>query len=128
MSAAILDAPRPEKMVLLGVFAESSRVIRDFGAILGVNATVLAGIHREIERRSGMPIEAYSVAKKAALLTDVKGFVLHDRSDDVAPVAEGRLVAEAWNAHYLETEGLGHRMQDKQVVQAVLQFIRSEGL
>lgn len=128
MSATILDAPRPEKMVLLGVFAESSRVIRDFGAILGVNATVLAGIHREIERRSGMPIEAYSVAKKAALLTDVKGFVLHDRSDDVAPVAEGRLVAEAWNAHYLETEGLGHRMQDKQVVQAVLQFIRSEGL
>lgn len=128
MGTTVPDAPRPEKMVLLGVFAESARVIRDFGAILGVNDTVLAGIDREIERRSGMPIAAYSVAKRAALLTDVKGFVLHDSGDEVAPVAEGRLVAESWNAQYLETEGLGHRMQDKSVVQAVLQFIRSEGL
>ena len=125
MSTTILDAPRPEKMVLLGVFAESVRVIRDFGDIMGVNETVLEQIHRVIERRSGMPIGEYSVAKKTALLTDVQGLVLHDRDDDVAPVAEGRLIAESWNARYLETEGLGHRLQDTSVVQAVVQFIRS---
>ena len=123
MSAALLGAPRPEKMVLLGVFAESSRVIRDFVAITGVNEIVLEQIYREIERRSGMPIDEYSVARKAALLTDVQGFVLHDRGDDVAPVNEGRLVAELWNARYRETEGLGHRMQDEAIVQAVLEFI-----
>jgi hypothetical protein len=40
-------------------------------------------------------------------------------------VAEGRTVAASWNARFLETEGLGHRMQDKSVVQAVLEFIES---
>ena len=124
MSSAILEAPRPEKMVLLGVFAESVRVVSDFGAMLGVNETVLRCIHREIERRSGMPIGEYSVVKKAALLKDVQGLVLHDRDDEVAPVEEGRWVAESWNAQYVETEGLGHRMQDKSVVQAVISFIQ----
>jgi pimeloyl-ACP methyl ester carboxylesterase len=123
MSAAILNAPRPERMILLGVFAESSRVIRDFGEILGVNEAVIQNIHREVERRSGMPIEEYSVAKKSSLLADVQGFVLHDRDDEVAPVAEGRMVAESWNARYLETEGLGHRMQDKKVVAEVVKFL-----
>lgn len=123
MSAAILNAPRPEKMVLLGVFAESVRVVRDFVKITGANETVLARVEREIERRSGMPIEEYSVAKKAALLRDVQGLVLHDRDDDVAPVAEGRLIAESWNARYLETEGLGHRMQHETVVQAIVEFL-----
>lgn len=125
LSTAILQTPRPSRMVLLGVFAESVRVIRDFGAVLGVNEAVLHGIHRVIEQRSGMPIEAYSVAKKAALLTDIEGFVLHDRDDEVAPVAEGRLIAGQWNARYLETEGLGHRMQDKTVVRAVVEFLQA---
>lgn len=128
MSAAMLGAPRPEKMILLGVFAESSRVIRDFSSILGVNDTVLQQVYREIERRSGIPIDEYSVAKKVKLLTDVQGFVLHDRNDEVAPVEEGRLVADLWQARYLETKGLGHRMQGQSVVQAVVSFIRSERL
>ncbi len=123
MSAAILKAPRPEKIVLLGVFAESVRVVRDFGKITGASEAVIASVEHEIERRSGMHISEYSVAKKAASLHDVEGLVLHDRDDDVAPVAEGRAIAESWNTRYLETEGLGHRMQDKTVVEAVIEFL-----
>ena len=125
MSTAMLQVPYPEKMVLLGVFAESKRVIEDFGKILGVGDTVLGGIAREIERRSGVPVEEYSIAKKAALLTDIEGFVLHDRDDEVAPVAEGRRIAESWQARYLETKGLGHRMQDPAVVREVVKFLRT---
>jgi pimeloyl-ACP methyl ester carboxylesterase len=124
MNIALLGAPRPQKMVLLGVFGESSRVIEDFANLLTINQKTHQAILREIERRSGSPISEYSVVKKSALLHDVQGFVLHDRHDDVAPVEEGRAVARAWNARYLETEGLGHRMQDKSVVQAVVEFLR----
>ncbi len=124
LGAAILQTPRPAKMVLLGVFAESKRVIGDFGSIMGVNETVLQGIFREIERRSGVPVGEYSVAEKTRLLTDVEGFVLHDLDDDVAPVEEGRLIAECWQARYLETKGLGHRMQDAAVVEAVIRFVQ----
>ena len=123
MSVAVAGASSPEKMVLMGVFAETTRVVGDFGAMLAVNDTVMQGIHREIERRSGMPIGEYSVRKKVALLSSVQGLVLHDHDDDVAPIAEGRAIAESWGCQFVETTGLGHRMQDKSVVETVMAFL-----
>lgn len=124
MSMGAFGAPRVRKAVVMGSFAESSRVLRDFGLLLGLYPAVLAAVDDEIVRRSGIPIEAYSIPGKAALLRDVQGLVLHDADDDVAPAAEGRAIAEAWQARYVETQGLGHRMQGKAVVQAVTDFLR----
>lgn len=123
MSMAAFDVPRAKKAVVLSAFAESSRVMDDFGRILGLNSRVKEYINRSIERRSGLRIEAYSVVQKAGQLRDVQGLVLHDRHDDVAPVEEGRQIAEAWQARFVETTGLGHRMQDKTVIASVLQFL-----
>ncbi len=66
MSMALSGAVQPQKLVLMGVFAESSRVIRDFGNIMGLHEMVLQGVFRGIERRSGLPISEYSVQQKAA--------------------------------------------------------------
>lgn len=124
IGTALFGAARPEKMVLLATFAESKRVIQDFGSIIGANETVLQQVGLEIERRSGIPVEEYSVIRQVELLTDVQGLVLHDRNDEVAPVAEGRLIAERWpGARYVETEGLGHRMQVSAVVKMVEGFL-----
>ncbi len=123
MSTTLLEAPQPEKMVLLGVFAESTRVIRDFGQLLAVNQGVITAIHKEIEKRSGSPIESYSVAQKTKQLQSVKGMVIHDTGDEVAPWEEGQKVAEIWGASFLKTEGFGHRLQDKSVVRAVIDFV-----
>ena len=124
MCSTLLGVPQPSKMVLLGVFAESTRVIRDFGQVLAINDKVVAAIYREIEKRSGIPIDAYSVVQKTTQLLGVRGLVIHDLNDDVAPVEEGRLVAEAWGATFMQTEGLGHRLQDKSVVKAVVDFAK----
>jgi predicted alpha/beta hydrolase family esterase len=124
MSMAAFDAPRPEKAIVLGVFAESTRVIQDFGKFCQLRQVVLDRANDYILKISGLPMIAYSVVKKAALLHDVKGFVLHDSNDAVAPVEEGRQIATAWGASYLETKGFGHRMQDKSVVKAVLEFAK----
>lgn len=124
LSTTLLGAPRPEKMVLLAVFAESKRIIRDFGSSIGANEKVLEYVDREIERSSNHPVEAFSVTMQVPLLTDVQGLVLHDLNDEVAPVAEGQLVAERWpGARYVETEGLGHRMQHASVVKMVKDFL-----
>lgn len=128
ISTALMGAPRPEKMILLAVFAESKRIIGDFGRIIGANEKVLEYVDREVERRSGMPMDDFSVTRQVKLLTDVQGLVLHDRDDSVAPVAEGRLVAELWpGARYSETTGLGHRMQHASVVKMVKDFLGNEG-
>jgi predicted alpha/beta hydrolase family esterase len=120
--ATLPNAVPPPKMILLGVFAESTRVIRDFGSLLGANDRLINAIYKEVEKKSGIPIEAYSIPKKAALLQAVQGLVVHDEDDAVAPVSEGRLVADAWHATFLKTTGLGHRLQDSSVVQAVVDF------
>lgn len=124
LSTALLGAARPQKMVLLGVFAESSRVIRDFGKVLGVNEKILSGMERLIERKSGYTLQEYSVANQVRYLHDVRGLVMHDLNDEIAPVSEGKLIADNWNAQFIETVGLGHRMQDKSVVEMVVEFIK----
>ncbi|MFN8303811.1 MAG: alpha/beta fold hydrolase [Saprospiraceae bacterium] len=123
MSMAAFGAPRVQKAVVMGSFAESARVLRDFGALLGLDECVVAAVNREIIRQSGISIEAYSVEGKAALLTDVRGLVIHDRDDDVAPLEEGKAIAKAWRARLIETEGLGHRMQSQVVAEVVREFL-----
>ncbi|MBC7776201.1 MAG: alpha/beta fold hydrolase [Phycisphaerae bacterium] len=126
MSLALLGAKRPQKMAVLAAFAESTRVLRDFAHILGANESVLQALFRHIERRSGLSVEEYSVRKKAAELKEIEGFVLHDLNDEVAPVSEGLAIAESWECRFLQTEGFGHRMQDKAVVQEVIKFLVSK--
>lgn len=127
MSMGAFGAPRVRQAVVMGAFAETTRVMQDFGNFMALTPVVLHQVGQEIWRRSGIAVEAYSVRGKAALLTDVQGFVLHDRDDEVAPAAEGRAIAEAWGARYLETQGLGHRMQGQAVVRAVVDFLRDAG-
>ncbi len=125
MSLAVLQAERPKKLILLSAFDQPSRVIRDFGAIMGLEEIVLNQVDRELERRSGFSIADYAVAAKVATLTDVKGLVMHDIDDDFAPIAEGRQLADAWGATFMETRGLGHGMQGPDVVAAIIDFIKA---
>lgn len=126
MSLALLQAKRPQKMVVLAAFAESTRVLHDFARMLGANDRVVQAIFRHIEQRSGVPVEEYSVRKKAALLGDVKGLVAHDLHDEVAPFSEGQAIADAWGCTFHQTEGHGHRMQDKSVIKTVLKFLEED--
>jgi pimeloyl-ACP methyl ester carboxylesterase len=61
-----------------------------------------------------------------ALPPGVEALVVHDRDDDVIPVAEARLLEAAWpGARFLYTDGLGHRdiLADAAVVDTVARFI-----
>lgn len=126
MSMAVLQAARPQKLILLSGFNKPDRVIRDFGAIMGLQDIVLDQVDRELERRSGFPVTDYAVATKIATLTDVRGLVMHDIDDDFAPIAEGRQLAQAWGAAFVETRGLGHGMQDAGVVATIIDFLKAE--
>lgn len=120
----MLGVERPEKMVLMAPFADTIRVTRDFCQFFGFSDVVEKAIGTEIKRRTGQPIEAFSVVERVQLLQDITGLVIHDTDDDVAPVAEGQAIANAWNAQFLQTSGLGHRLQDNSVNEAILAFLK----
>ncbi len=120
----MLETERPDKLVLMAPFADTVRVTRDFCQFFGLTDTVEKAIGNEIKRRTGQSIEAFSVVERVKLLHDVTGMVIHDTDDDVAPVAEGEAIANAWNATFLQTSGFGHRLQDNSVNEAILAFLR----
>lgn len=124
MSLTMLETPQPEKLALMGVFSESRRVMHDAISMMGANQRVERAVFREIEKLSGTSINAYSVAGKAAMLTNVRGLVIHDTGDATVPVDEGRRIAASWGVPFMETTGLGHRLQDKSVVEAVVRFFQ----
>lgn len=123
VSMGVFQAPPVKRAVVMGTFSESTRIVADFGGLLGLEQPVLDAVAEEIQRLSGVPLGEYSVVKAAAKLQDIKGLVIHDQQDIIAPVGEGRAIAAAWNAQMLETHGLGHSLQDKSVVKALVDFL-----
>ena len=87
---------------------------------------MLRAVGREIYRNSGITVEDFSIQNRATELTQVEGLVIHDHNDEVAPVTEGRAIAEAWGARFVETHGLGHKLQSKSVAEIILGFLRLE--
>ena len=53
-----------------------------------------------------------------------KAIIAHDIHDKVILVEEGRMYASTWkNSTYIETQGLGHSMHDKELYQKIANFI-----
>lgn len=123
MSMALFGAPAIQKAVLMATFAESARVLQDFARLLALEPPVVAAVRRELETQEKLKIEDFSIVGQAVRLIGVQGLVIHDRDDLVAPVAEGRAIAQAWGAEFMETQGLGHSLQGPVVVKAVLRFL-----
>ncbi|MBK8558201.1 MAG: alpha/beta fold hydrolase [Lewinellaceae bacterium] len=126
MSMAAYQAPRAKKAVVLASFAESSRIIRNFFGLLGLQPHVQRAVLSEIKRQSGVDIEAFSVTRHATMLQDVAGLVVHDSDDQVSDLSDGEAIATAWNAKLLTTDGLGHRLLGAQVLNSVLDFITAK--
>lgn len=125
--AAFADLPpaeHPAKMVVMGAFDRTERVIGDFAQNLNLGRRVVKGLHREIERLTGHPISHFSVARMAAGLR-TRGLVIHDRRDAIVPFAEGEAIAQAMlEAEFMPTDELGHGLKHEQVVRRIGQFLR----
>lgn len=125
MSSAFYGAETPQKIVLLGVFAESTRVIHGFAGMMGLEPNIFGLVNEEVLRKTGRTLEEFSVRSRVSEFTHVRGLVIHDVQDSVAPVEEGRQVAQAWNAEYHETDGFGHSLQHKSVNERILHFLEA---
>lgn len=118
------DILRPEKVVIIGSFNTSLQVFKNFANLLKLNETILSGMKNEVFRRTGRTVEEFSNSLAAAQIHDVQALFLHDVGDDVVPIDDGRANAAAWaGSRLVETVGLGHKMQHRSVVEAVLNFI-----
>jgi pimeloyl-ACP methyl ester carboxylesterase len=101
-----------------------------FASRLGFGERVRAGMVRRIERRIGMPMSSFDLTAMAPQPALPPLLVVHDHDDRETRWPDSRDLSRAWpRARLLTTTGLGHRriLSDREVVAAVVRFVRGDG-
>lgn len=114
-----------DKLVILGAASELAIIMKDYQRLLGMKNGVMKGLDHLIKERFGFSIEqfsGFSFAKKIA----VPGLIIHDKYDQITPVASSRGIHKSWkNSTYIETTGLGHSLYQDEVRSHIINFIQS---
>lgn len=109
-----------DRLVLLAPVVEARTQLAAFCGHLGVGRRTAARLDAEVLRRTGLPLDDFTLAGAQDRLSDV--LVVHDRDDRLAPYGATAAHVRGWPAARLvTTEGLGHHrvLRDPVVATAV---------
>ncbi|MBS1200774.1 MAG: hypothetical protein H6R27_1452 [Proteobacteria bacterium] len=113
------------RLVMIGSPSRPSRMIAAFAEQVGLPPAARAAFDLWFEAHAGRAVETLD-PMALRLGPGVAAMVVHDRDDDIIPVAEAELLETAWpGARFLYTTGLGHRdlLADASVVAPVAEFM-----
>jgi predicted alpha/beta hydrolase family esterase len=112
-----------EKIVVLGAPSDFKLIFENYISLLSLNTKVHRGLinyYLENFNLSNKAIEGPLFSNKPNL----KGLIAHDIEDTVVAFAEAKKNANAWKtAAFLETKGLGHSLNDKELFEKISVFI-----
>ncbi|WP_294224107.1 alpha/beta fold hydrolase [uncultured Shimia sp.] len=114
-----------QRAVLIAPPVYPGTYLAQAGRMLGATEKVTGRAQALIESQYGRAFDEFRTPLNASVLTQ-NALILHDRSDRQVPLAEGQLVAAAWQDAKLEvTEGLGHTriLRDPSTVALVQKFL-----
>ena len=115
--------PGIQKMVILGAPSDFNIIFNNFIKLLGLNNKVEKALEKKYTALLNHDLDLFS-AREFASKIEVKGFLAHDIDDIVVLFKEGKKIAGTWkNVHFMETKGLGHKLQDEDLYQKVCAFL-----
>lgn len=119
--------PKPSKLVYFGAFNQLLESLPRFQVIAKLPDELMDGVRAMLYENFGHEL-LYSITNELmAPQIDIPALMFHDATDNVTPVEDSRAIARAWkHAHYIETEGLGHRgaLQSKSIHEQVVEFLK----
>jgi hypothetical protein len=102
------DATNVRSVLLLAPACSLSDVLDRWAAQRGMPRALVEQIHRELERRDGMPVSHWDV-RTLGLPTTVQVRIVHDPTDEVVPLLDSYLIAADVCADVHEAvTGAGH--------------------
>jgi pimeloyl-ACP methyl ester carboxylesterase len=120
--------PLPSKLVYFGAFNRLLDSLPRFQILADLPDEIINGLRDQIyENFSKSTLDAI-VNEALVQGIDIPALMFHDKSDNVTPVGDSRMIARAWkHARYVETDGLGHRgaLQSKEIHEQVVGFLKS---
>ena len=113
------------KVVTIGSPSEFPEIMDQYQRILKFNNRVMRALDSYFQKHFGFGIQDFSTSKFAAKL-QVKGLLIHDELDTIAPISASERVQARWKGSKLiKTRGLGHSMHQEEVNQQIADFLKS---
>lgn len=114
-----------ERAVILSAPTDLQAWFGHFRELVGLDERVFVRMRENLERRLRFSWHDLDLTRFARTLPH-PALVVHDRDDPDVPFTDGEALAAAWpGAHFLATEGLGHRavLRDEEVVRRVVEAV-----
>ena len=116
-----------EKAIILGVPSELPEILEKFSSFIGLSKRAKKAMFEGAIPRFGFPVEYATVKNNFAKKLEIKGLVIHDEDDFVAPCIDGKEIHENWKgSQFLLTKGLGHSLMGKVVHEKIRDFLEEK--
>jgi pimeloyl-ACP methyl ester carboxylesterase len=115
--------PSVSQLILLAAPSNLRHIFEIFLNVVGLNQRVRQGYYAEFKRIAGNTTEEFT-AENFCHDLNVKGLIIHDRTDDVAKFEDSaKIHAALKDSEYVITEGYGHRLQDEFIYKKIIEFL-----
>jgi pimeloyl-ACP methyl ester carboxylesterase len=117
------EHPSLSKAVIMATVSDNSVVFDTYLNYIKVNQKVHAAFYNFVENRLGGSPKELSAANFARNF-DEKALIIHDTTDELIPIDNSIAIHKNWkDSTFIRTEGLGHRLRDKQIDKYIVDFI-----
>ena len=121
-----LNFPPPARLVYFGAFNRLFDSLPRFQVLAGLPDEIINGLQEMISDNFGREVLNAITNEFLAPQINLPALMFHDTADNVTPIEDSRAIARVWkSAHFIETEGLGHRgaLQSNEIHEQVLKFL-----
>ena len=113
-----------KKAVVLGAPSDLSIIMKNYQNLMGYSNRVMEAVDGIFMKNFGQKI-AYFKTSNFVKELKIKGLVVHGKDDLVCVFSEGEAVHQNWEgSEFVQTEGLGHGYQGKNVYHKVRDFLK----
>jgi pimeloyl-ACP methyl ester carboxylesterase len=111
------------KLIFLGAPAGFPGIFKNYTDLMGFNSRVRRGIEERVVRKFGQPSAYFNTAQFMSKI-DCDGLIIHDQNDNVIPYTDAVEIQAAFkNSALITTNGLGHGLKGKLIIQYILDFL-----
>lgn len=98
-----------EKYILLTSPDRFLDRIEDVSRQVGITNAVKQRLIRQLEKEAELKVDTLNVSTFAPQIDVKKALIIHDKNDQVIPIAQSKRIHENWSVcEFLEVEGTGH--------------------
>ena len=116
---------KADTLVFLGAPAGFPGIFKNYNDLMGYNKCVRRGMEVVIQKRFGLPSSYFNTARFVKEI-DCNCLLIHDKFDPVIPYSDALEIESAFkNSHLFTTQGLGHGLKSKKVIDKIIDFIQA---